>query len=124
MKVIFLHFTKTCCRKFCKDIQRVLSFSKSFLQKCSRNKIISIIEKHTGKKSFINTSGKPLNSSVKELTERLIKFFEKYGNIPFNKIEKAILKYTEEVITGKIKYAQRILFFIWINFLSFISSSK
>ena len=31
MKVIFLHFTKTCCRKFCKDIQRVLSFSKSLV---------------------------------------------------------------------------------------------
>ena len=78
-------------------------------------KIVERIKKLTDKSNFKNPSGKMLNSSVIELHERLIGFFKKYKNVdaPYDKIERAILKYVEDTCTGNNKYAVRIIFFIW-----------
>ena len=78
-------------------------------------KIVNKIKELTGKANFRNPSGKMLNSSEIELHDRLTSFFKKYKNVdaPYDKIEKVILKYTEEAITCTNRFAVRILFFIW-----------
>lgn len=74
-----------------------------------QNKIFEL----TKKKHHTNPSGKALNSSLKELTERLIGFFKKFGNVKYELIEKAVLKYTVDAINRKMKYPIRLIFFIW-----------
>lgn len=91
--------------------QTLEQFSKTL-----HSKIIDKIKELTnGKANFRNPSGKMLNSSEIELHDRLTSFFKKYKNVdaPYDKIEKVILKYTEEAITCTNRYAVRILFFIW-----------
>lgn len=74
-----------------------------------QNKIFEL----TKKKHHTNPSGKPLNSSLKELTDRLISFFKKFGNVKYELIEKAVLKYTADAVNRKMKYPVRLIFFIW-----------
>ena len=86
-----------------------------FVDFCTQlhEKIQSKIFELTKKKHHTNPSGKALNSSLKELTERLISFFKKFGNVKYELVEKAILKYTADAVNRKMKYPVRILFFIW-----------
>lgn len=86
-----------------------------FVDFCTQlhEKIQKKIFELTQKKHHTNPSGKALNSSLKELTDRLISFFKKFGNVKYDLIEKAILKYTADAVNRKMKYPIRILFFIW-----------
>ena len=86
-----------------------------FVDFCTQlhEKIQKKIFELTQKKHHTNPSGKALNSSLKELTDRLISFFKKFGNVKYDLIEKAILKYTADAVNRKMKYPVRILFFIW-----------
>jgi len=96
-----------------KSIEKKLNLEEFAIE--LHSKIVNKIEKLTGKTSFKNPSGKMLNSSVMELTDRFEGFFKKYkkANAPFDKIEKVILKYVEDAITGVVKYPIRIIFYIW-----------
>ena len=86
-----------------------------FVDFCTQlhEKIQKKIFELTQKKHHTNPSGKALNSSLKELTDRLISFFKKFGNVKYDLIERAILKYTADAVNRKMKYPVRILFFIW-----------
>lgn len=86
-----------------------------FVDFCAQlhTKIQAKIFELTKKKHHTNPSGKALNSSLKELTDRLISFFKKFGNVKYELIEKAILKYTADAINRKMKYPVRLIFFIW-----------
>lgn len=75
--------------------------------------IQSVIYEITKKKTFTNPSGKQLSSSEKELKDRLMVFFKKFGDVDYKLIEKAILRYTKEAVTSKIKYPIRLIYFIW-----------
>ena len=86
-----------------------------FVDFCAQlhTKIQDKIFELTNKKHHTNPSGKALNSSLKELTDRFISFFKKFGNVKYELIEKAVLKYTADAVNRKMKYPVRIIFFIW-----------
>lgn len=75
--------------------------------------IESTIQKHTKRKNFKAKSGKMLNSSKMEIKERLVGFFKKFPPVDYELIKRAIVKYTEEAVTGGNKYPVRIIYFLW-----------
>lgn len=73
-----------------------------------------IIVKNTGKKQHMNGSGKyykPANPIM--LKNRIAVFFKKFGMQDYKKVSSAILKYTDKVTKGEIKYALTLLYFIY-----------
>lgn len=78
-------------------------------------KITAKIKELTNKNNIRNTSGKMLHSNSADFKNRLESFFKKYKkvNAPYDKIERVLLKYTEDVCTGERKFAPTILYYIW-----------
>lgn len=72
-----------------------------------------IIFNSTGRRKYLNPSGKYYNCSIKELDERIQAFFKKFKDISMENIRNAILKYTAAVVNKSIPYPVRLIFFIW-----------
>jgi len=76
--------------------------------------IEAVIVKNTGKKQYLNGSGKYLKpANPQMLKDRFQAFFKKFGNQNIEKIKKAMLSYTNKVTKGEIKYAVTLLYFIF-----------
>lgn len=76
--------------------------------------IEAAIVKNTGKKQYLNGSGKYLKpANPQMLKDRFQAFFKKFGNQDVEKIKKAMLNYTNKVSNGSIKYAVTLLYFIF-----------
>jgi len=88
--------------------------SEDWIEKLHED-IKNVVKKKTGKSQNINGSGKSLVPSLVMLRNRLEVFIKKLGFDDKEKISKAILKYTEEVVSGKNKYALTLEYFIYKN---------
>ena len=88
--------------------------SEDWIEKLHED-IKNVVKKKTGKSQYINGSGKSLVPSLVMLRNRLEVFIKKLGFDDKEKISKAILKYTEEVVSGKNKYALTLEYFIYKN---------
>ena len=92
----------------------VISADFNTFSKDLHSSIEQIILKLTNRKNYINPSGKLLNSSEKELSERLVGFFKRYGsNIDFEDIKIHVLNYVERTINKDIKFPIRLVYYIW-----------
>lgn len=83
------------CEQICQTIEEMS------LEKTKNKKIRSIKTK------------KIYNLSPKELKERLIGFFKKFGSHSLEDIRKGIIIYTQEILDGKIPYNLMLKYFIW-----------
>ena len=76
--------------------------------------IEGIIVKNTGKKQYMNKSGKYLKpANVQMLKDRFTVFFKKFGQQDVEKIKSTMLYYVNQVTTGQHQYAVTLLYFIF-----------
>lgn len=84
--------------KYCKDLMEEVN-----------NKIL----KATGAKKLVLGSGSMYNSTPLVFKERLLSYSTKFNDTNYKNIRRAILSYTDDILTNKIKYPRKLYYFLW-----------